>query len=163
MRTGLLTGTDYAVIIVYLMGMMGLGAWLSRRQKTSEDYFVAGRRMGWFVLSISCWVSLTSAGSMLGNPGFAYAHDLQLVPITWMILIPVVLIVIYGIVPVLHSLSLTTAYTYLERRYGLSVRMLGSVLFILLRGGWMTMVIYAPALALSAVVEIPGLTEQQEI
>ncbi len=163
MQTGLLSGIDYAAIIVYLLGMIGLGVWFSRFQKTSEDYFVAGRRMGWFVLSISIWVSLTSANSMLGCPGYAYKHDLQFVPVMWLLIIPIAIVVIYTILPVFHALSLTTAYTYLERRYGLSVRMIGSTLFILLRGGWLATVIYAPSVALSAVVDIPGLTEQQEI
>ena len=163
MQTGLLTGIDYTVIIIYLLGMVGLGLWFSRYQKTAEDYFVAGRRMGWFVLSISIWVSLTSANSMLGCPGYAYEHNLQFVPVLWLLIVPIALIVIYGILPVFHSLSLTTAYTYLERRFGLNVRMLGSTLFIFLRGGWLASVIYAPSVALAAVIDIPGLTELQEI
>lgn len=66
MNSGLLTNVDYAVIAVYLLGMIGLGFWISRRQKTAEDYFLAGRRMGWFILSISIWISICSANSMQG-------------------------------------------------------------------------------------------------
>ena len=163
MQAGLLTNIDYVVIVVYLVGMIGLGFWFSRYQKTSEDYFVAGRRMGWFVLSISVWVSLCSANTMLGAPGYEYAHDLQMIPVTVFLIIPIALVIIYAILPVFYTLALTTAYTYLERRFGLGVRLLGSSLFILLRGGWLATVIYAPSIALSAVIDIPGLTEPQEI
>ncbi len=162
METGLLTAGDWVVIGVYLIGMVVLGWWISKRQKTSEDYFVAGRRMGWFTLSISIWVSLLSANSMLGCPGYAYEHDLQFLPVMWLLPIPMSLVIIYTILPVFHALTLTTAYTYLERRYGLSVRMVGSILFILLRGGWLATVIYAPSVALSAVIDIPGIAEHQE-
>jgi len=162
MQEGLLTAGDWVAIGIYLIGIMVLGWWISKRQKTSEDYFVAGRRMGWFTLSISIWVSLCSANTMLGAPGYAYAHDLQFLPVVWLLVIPIAIIVIYTILPVFHPLSLTTAYTYLERRYGLSVRMIGSILFILLRGGWLATVIYAPSVALSAVIDIPGIAEHQE-
>ncbi len=59
------------------------------------------------------------------------------------------------VLPLLHPLRLTTAYTYLEKRFGLLVRCVGSALFILLRGGWLASVIYAPSLALSAVIPVP--------
>ena len=118
--------------------------------------------MGWFTLAVSIWVSLTSANSMLGCPGYAYEHDLQFVPVVWLLIIPIAIVVIYTILPVFHALSLTTAYTYLERRFGLNVRMIGSTLFILLRGGWLATVIYAPSVALSAVIDIPGIAEHQE-
>ncbi len=162
MEKGLLRPADWVAIGIYLIGMMVLGWWISRRQKTSEDYFVAGRRMGWFTLALSIWVSLTSANSMLGCPGYAYENDLQFVPVMWLLIIPIAIVIIYTILPVFHSLSLTTAYTYLEWRFGLSVRLIGSTLFILLRGGWLATVIYAPSVALSAVIDIPGLAEHQE-
>ncbi len=162
MQQGLLTAGDWVAIGIYLIGIVVLGWWISKRQRTSEDYFVAGRRMGWFTLAISIWVSLCSANTMLGAPGYAYAHDLQFLPVVWLLVIPIAIIVIYAILPVFHPLSLTTAYTYLERRYGLSVRMIGSLLFILLRGGWLATVIYAPSVALSAVIDIPGIPEHQE-
>ncbi len=162
MQKALLTAGDWVAIGIYLVGMVVLGWWISRHQKTSEDYFVAGRRMGWFTLAISIWVSLTSANSMLGCPGYAYEHDLQFIPVVWVLVVPIAIVVIYTILPVFHALSLTTAYTYLERRFGLNVRMIGSTLFILLRGGWLATVIYAPSVALSAVIDIPGLAEHQE-
>jgi len=162
MEKGLLTVGDWVAIAIYLVGMVGVGWWISKRQKTSEDYFVAGRRMGWFTLAISIWVSLCSANTMLGSPGYAYEHDLQFLPVALLLIVPIVIIVIYTILPVFHPLSLTTAYTYLEQRFGLSVRMVGSLLFVLLRGGWLATVIYAPSVALSAVIDIPGIAEHQE-
>ena len=53
MTTGYLTPIDYAVIGVCLAGLISLGVWLAKRQTSSEDYFVAGRRLGWFILAIS--------------------------------------------------------------------------------------------------------------
>ena len=61
------------------------------------------------------------------------------------------LFAIYLVLPLLYPLRLTTAYTYLGKRYSLPVRSAGSALFILLRGGWLASVIYAP----SGVIPLP--------
>jgi Na+/proline symporter len=159
--TKLLQTTDHVVIGVYLVGIIVAGSLFARGQKTSDDYFVASRRMHWFPLALSIWASLTSANSMLGAPSYGYSQDLQYVPLVLIGLLTAV-IVIYLILPILHGLQLTTAYTYLERRYSLPVRCLGSLLFMLLRGGWLASVIYVPSLALSAVIPIPLLDDLLE-
>ena len=155
----LLGTTDYVVIAVYLAGIIIMGSLFARGQKNSEDYFLASRRMHWFPLALSIWASLTSANSMLGAPSYGYSQDLQQVLPVMLIGLAGAVFVIYLILPLLHGLHLTTAYTYLERRYGLIVRCGGSLLFMLLRGGWLASVIYVPSLALSAVIPIEALDE----
>ena len=157
MQTQLLLPVDYVVILVYLAGIVTLGCWFARGQKNTDDYFVASRRMHWFPLALSIWASLTSANSMLGAPSYAYSQDLQQVPFAAFLGIGAAFVVIRLILPLLHRLRLTTAYEYLEKRYSLPVRCLGSVLFVLLRGGWLATVIYVPSFALSAVIPIHAL------
>gem|GEM_PF-605553 len=156
-RTQLLMPADYVVILVYLAGIIILGSWFARGQKTTDDYFVASRRMHWFPLALSIWASLTSANSMLGAPSYAYSQDLQYVPFSAFLGLLAAVIVIRLILPLLFRLQLTTAYEYLEQRYNLPVRCLGSLLFVLLRGGWLATVIYVPSFALSAVIPIHAL------
>ena len=153
-QTQLLASFDYVVIAIYLVGIIAIGSFLARGQKDCDDYFVAGRRMHWFPLALSIWASLTSANSMLGAPAYAYSQDLQQVPFAALAGLIVAIIVIRMVLPLLHGLKLTTAYTYLERRFNIVVRCVGSLLFILLRGGWLASVIYLPSLALSAVIPV---------
>ena len=152
--TELLSTGDYVVIVVYLVGVVAFGSIAARGQKTSDDYFLAGRRMHWFPLALSIWASLTSANSMLGGPAYGYSQDLQYVP---MLVVPILAAMFATclVLPLLYPLRLTTAYAYLEKRFSLFVRCVGSALFILLRGGWLASVIYAPSLALSAVIPLP--------
>lgn len=152
--TELLRTPDLVLIVVYLVGTIVVGSLLARGQKTSDDYFVAGRKMHWFPLALSIWASLTSANSMLGGPAYGYSQDLQYVPMALISLLGA-LFAVYLVLPLLHPLRLTTAYAYLEKRYSLTVRATGSTLFILLRGGWLASVIYAPSLALSGVIPLP--------
>ena len=153
----LLKPLDYVLIVLYLGGIVVMGSLFARGQKSSDDYFVAGRSMHWIPLALSIWASLTSANSMLGAPAYAYSQDLQQVPVAGLMGFISAVFVIYLILPLLHPLKLTTAYTYLEMRFNLPVRLFGSVLFILLRGGWLATVIYGPSLALSAVIPLPSI------
>ena len=157
-NTGLLNTTDYALIIIYLLGVVAFGSFMARGQKTSEDYFVAGRQMHWFPVALSLWASLTSANSMLGAPSYGYSQDLQQIPLVLASIVGAVFAA-HLVLPLLYPLALTTSYTYLEKRFNLLVRCLGSALFILLRGGWLASVIFVPSLALSAVIPIPRVDE----
>lgn len=153
-----LTWIDYSIILVYLLGTVAIGTWFHRRQKSTEDYFVASRRMHWIPLALSIWSGLTSANSMIGGPGYAYAHDLQQVWIVGEAML-VYVVVIYFVLPIIFPLKLTTAYTYLEMRFNLATRLFGSALFILLRFSWLAAVMYAPSKAIAAIIKLP-LSEQ---
>ena len=54
-------------------------------------------------------------------------------------------------IPFFMRLNVTSAYEYLERRFNYAARLMGASLFILLRLGWMSMVIYAASMALDGV------------
>ncbi|MBN1362897.1 MAG: hypothetical protein JW993_20025 [Sedimentisphaerales bacterium] len=72
-------GTTNAVILaVYLAGMVAIGLVLAGRQKTTEDYFLAGRKMPWLAVGMSMFASLTSATTYMGVPAFAYRHNVAM-------------------------------------------------------------------------------------
>lgn len=62
-----LNSVDYAVIVAYVMVLLGVGFWLQRRASASiEDYFLGGRRLPWWALGTSGmagWLDIT--GTML--------------------------------------------------------------------------------------------------
>jgi len=79
---GMLTefGTlNSVVLIVYLAAMILIGVVLAGRQKTSEDYFLAGRNMPWLAVGMSMFASLTSATTFMGVPAFAYSHNMAMI------------------------------------------------------------------------------------
>jgi len=148
----LVTG-DYLGIALYAIVVLGLGAWFARQQRTSTDYLLAGRSMGWFVVGISQLASLLSAISYLGNPGEAYAHDLSylLYSLCGYLSVP---IVIYFFLNFFYSLQLTSIYEYLERRFNYPTRVLAGLIFIAARLAWMATIVTAISLAME---ELTGL------
>ena len=67
-----LANADYGVLAVYLVVMVLVGMFFSRRQNSSSEFFLAGRSMGWFPIGISVMATLLSALSYSGVPGESY-------------------------------------------------------------------------------------------
>ena len=141
---------DYAAVVAYLLFTFGIALWFGRKQHDVDDFFVGGRRMPWFAVGLSILATLFSTLTYLGMPGItiksgigvysgylAAPFNIAVVTLLW--------------IPFFMRLRLTSAYEYLELRYNASVRLFGGTLFVLLRLGWMSMVIYAASMALNRV------------
>ena len=145
---------NWSVFIVYLVIIFILGAMFTSRQKSTDEFFRAGKRMGWFPIMISLIASIFSAISFLGQPARIYKSDATVIIGVFVASYFFLPIFAYAILPFYRKLDITTAYEYLERRFSLGVRCVGSGLFILQRLFWMALVCLAPSLVLSLVLGI---------
>ncbi|MBN2293019.1 MAG: sodium/solute symporter, partial [Pirellulales bacterium] len=145
---------DWLVFAGYLVMVMVIGSWFARRQVNTSEYFTAGKRVHWLPVSISILATVFSGISFIGHPARVYRYDSAMIawPFAMLITTP---IVIYVLLPFYSRLNVTTAYEYLEKRFGLNVRLIASSLFIGKRLFWMALVALAPSLALSAIVGLP--------
>ena len=141
------------VLVLYLALLVAIGAWSSRRSRSTEGFFLAGRRIPWWAAGISIYATQLSAITFLATPAVSYAGDWIVAAGTMMILVMAPIVVVFYL-PFYRRLGLTTAYEYLERRFSLAVRLFGSASFIAFQFGRMAVVVYLPALALSAVTGI---------
>jgi len=144
---------DYVVCVIYLLGISGLGSYFYfKGQKTTKQYFLADRSMGWLPVGLALMATLTSGVGYLGQPAGSVKYGLITL---WQILaLPLSYpVVVYVFMPFYHRLSVYTPYEYLERRFSVAVRALTSGLFIIWRITWMAAVIYAPAMVLSIVTD----------
>src|SRR5579863_2734179 len=69
---------DWLVILLYLGGIVLLGVWLGRDQKTTRDYFLGGRNIPWWGIGFSIVAAETSAVTIIGVPAIAYGTDMAL-------------------------------------------------------------------------------------
>jgi len=139
-----LSGLDWAIMALYGAAMLGVGWMASRRQKSSEEYFVAGRTMKPFMIGIALFSAILSPISYLAHPGEMIKHGP--VVLCGLIALPIVYVVVgYGLIPFFMRLPITSAYEILEDRLGVSIRLLGSTIFTLTRLVWMSLLIYLTA------------------
>jgi SSS family transporter len=145
---------DMVILLIYLAAMVWIGFRFAGRQKTSEDFFLAGRNMPWLAVAMSMYASLTSAVTYMGLPGLAYRSNVTLLAVAVVspLLAPILIYLFY---PVYRKLGITTSYEYIGIRFGATARKTAAALFLLARLGWMATVIYAPALALSIATGLP--------
>ena len=151
--SGQLASLDWIIIAIYLLVLLGMGFYFSTREHGTDDFFLAGRRIPWWAAGISIFATGLSAITFMAIPAKAYQTDWVFFIVNMGILV-VAPVVVYLFLPFYRRLGLTTAYEYLEHRFGLSVRLLGSGQFILAQVGRVSVVVFLPALALSAVTGI---------
>src|SRR6202521_4452504 len=60
---------DLVIIGLYFALIFGIGFYFSRKERTSEGYFLAGRNIGWFAIGASLFVSNISTEHFIGLAG----------------------------------------------------------------------------------------------
>ena len=144
---------DLAVIVVYLLGMAGMGFYFMRRNKDADAYFRAGGKLPWWVVSLSIYATMFSSITFISVPAMSYSGDMSyfILQLGIILMAPVV---VRWYLPFFRKLNLTSAYEYLEVRFNLPCRLFASAAFILFMIARAGIVAYLPALAITAVTGI---------
>ena len=133
---------DWIVIGLYMLSMIVIGWWYSRRNRDGGDYVVGGRKMNPVAVGLSFFVALFSTISYLAIPGEIVRYG----PIVFsgLLAYPVIYFLVgWFIIPPFMKLNVNSGNELLESRLGVAPRMLGVTLFLLLRLMWMAVIIYA--------------------
>ena len=149
-RTAAFGTLNLIVLGVYLSVLVAVGFYFSRRENATDDFFLAGKRIPWWAAGISIYATQLSAITFVSMPAVAYATNWIVYPGQLMILCFAPVVVLFYL-PFFRRLDVTTAYEYLEKRFNVVVRLFGSLSFVTYQFGRMAIVVYLPALALSAV------------
>ncbi|MBO0876425.1 MAG: sodium:solute symporter, partial [Pseudonocardia sp.] len=70
-------GADYAVIALYIVGMIGIGWFAVRLARTKSDYLVAGRRLGWVMYSGTMSALVLGGASTVGGVKLGYTYGIS--------------------------------------------------------------------------------------
>src|SRR5687768_17118477 len=125
--------------------------WKGRRQKRLEQYLLADRQLQWYTVALSVMATQASAITFLSTPGQAYTDGMRFVQ--FYLGLPVAMVILsITAVPIYHRLKVFTAYEYLETRFGVGMRAVTAILFLVQRGLGTAMTLYAPALIVSLVL-----------
>jgi len=147
-----LSTIDWIVLCTFTGFIVSYGTWKTRKSKGVDDYLRTGRSSSWWVVALSIMATQASAITFLSTPGQAYVDGMRFVQ--FYIGLPVAMIILsITAVPIYNKLNVYTAYEYLEIRFDLKNRVLGSILFLSQRGLAAGFTIYAPALVLSVILE----------
>ena len=144
---------NYLFLISYMIGLVIMGLYFSKREKGTDDYFLASRRVPWWASGLSVLGTGLSALTYISLPALVYATDWFTYPgYIGIILVPI--ITIYFYLPFFRRLNIVTVFEYLEKRFNLPVRLYGSAQFIIFQLVRISIVMYLPAIVLSTITGI---------
>lgn len=145
---------NWSVIVMYLLAMLAVGVYFTRRASTSTDsYFTAEGRIPAWAAGFSIYATTLSAITYMSTPEQAYLADWSYAAGN-LAIFAIVPLLVYFYVPFFRKLNVVTAYDYLEERFSPLMRVLGSVMFVGFHIGRIAVVIYLPTLAISAVTDM---------
>lgn len=150
----MISWVDQLIVLGYLLGLMVMGVYLSRQNKTKEDYMLAGRSMPWIPIALSVAATMISANGFIGAPGWAYTDGIS--PYMVNIGVPLaVFIVMTTSMPMFYSLKLTSVYEYVEMRLGPISRFIAVLGFMMNSLIQISSMVFIPALILNAITGWP--------
>lgn len=120
---------DWVIVAFYFLGLIGIVWWSSRKQKTTADFFLAGRNAGWFVVGTSLFASNIGSEHIVGlagngaTSGMAMAHyELH----AW-----IMILLAWVFVPFYYRSGVFTIPEFLEKRFDSKTRWILSVVSLI--------------------------------
>jgi SSS family solute:Na+ symporter len=150
---------DWAVLFVYLIGIVVLGYWVGRNNRKIDDFFLAGREMPWWAVGLSVMATQISAITFVSTTAQAYTDGMRFLVVYFALPFAMVILCL-TLVPFFYRAQVFTAYEYLENRFDLKTRTLTSLCFLIQRGMAVGVTLYAPSIVLAAIL---GLSEATTI
>ena len=146
---------DYIIVAAYLFGFLMLGNFF-KDNKNSSDYFLGGRSMSWFPLSLSTMATQLSAISFISAPAFVglkAGGGMQW--LTYEMAVPLAMIFILLVIfPPLFRSGVISIYEFVEQRFSRSTRMTLSIVFQISKALGTGVMVYTMAFILQAVLGI---------
>ncbi|WP_395768357.1 sodium:solute symporter [Aquirufa sp.] len=147
---------DLVIIGVYLLSMIGVGIYFSKRNRNSEQFTTASGQIPGWALGLSFYATFLSAITFLGDPGKSFGSNWN--PFVFSLSIPLAAWVASKLfVPFYRNGEAISAYSHLEERFGAWARTYAMVCFIMTQLARMGTIFYGLALTINALsgIEMP--------
>jgi SSS family solute:Na+ symporter len=123
---------DYLTFGLYLAVLCGIGFWAGRRKRTrSEDYFLAGRSLPWYIVGASFIASNISTEHFIGMIGAAYIYGISIAMYEWGN-INSFSVLIWLFIPFLLATKVFTIPEFLERRFNNFLRQFFAIMTVII-------------------------------
>ena len=122
---------DATLVVIYLLGVMGLGLWMSRGVKSTKDFFLAGKSLPWWAVAMSLVVSDIGAKDMIGVAADTYRYGVVMMNFDFIGCVLAMLVAAFLFMPFFWMAGIYTIPEYLGRRYNNYVRRFFAVVWTL--------------------------------
>ncbi|MBN2013306.1 sodium/solute symporter [candidate division KSB1 bacterium] len=123
-------GIDMFIVISYLVAIPAFGFYFKRFIKTGQDYFLAGRMLPFWVISMSIIGTQIGATDFVGAAGGAYRFGIAQAHFEWIGALPAMMISALLFIPYYWKAGVYTVPEFLGKRYNLTVRIMLAILWV---------------------------------
>ena len=144
---------DTSILILYAIALIGMGIYFLKKNKTSEQFMVAGRGIPAWAAGIAVMSAYTSSISYIAVPGKAFDSNwhplifaLSTLPVAWF--------VTKYVIPHYRRKKIISVYNYLEEKIGNWARIYASFSFVLFMVGRTAVILYLSSLLLTSFIDL---------
>lgn len=148
-------GIDLIIVIAYLIAIPVFGVYFRKYVKTEEDYFLAGKMLPWWVISMSIIGTNIGAYDYMGAAGGAYRFGIAQANYEWIGAIPAMVLSALLFVPYYWKAGVYTVPEFLGKRYNLAVRVIEAILWGAFLACVLGVFFWASGLMLNEYLSIP--------
>ena len=146
--------TDFIIVLIYILIVLSIGFYFRKKSKSSEEYFLAGRSIGWIAIGASLFATNISSEHFLGLAGTGSQSGLAVGQFEWLACL-ILLLLGWVFTPFYLKSGVFTMPEFLERRYNPAARYYLSTISII--GYVLTKIsiaLYAGGILLQAVIGV---------
>lgn len=145
---------NWSILVVYILGNLLLGALLSKKVKSADDFFLSDRSIPWWAIGISVVSTYVSALTFLGGPAWSYSEGMSVIAIHLNYQL-VIFFVITFFLPFFYNSGVASIYDYQEKRFGPASRSVLASVFLISQALTSAAVLYATSLVLEFITGFP--------
>lgn len=145
--------SDMIAIGLFLGAMAWMGVYFSRKNKSTEDYFLGNRSFPGWAVGLSMLGTSISSVTFLAIPAAAYILDYRQA-VTNLALPVAAILAIYIFIPFFRRGNATSAFEYLEDRYGMLVRVYAALCFVVLQAIRLALILYLVSIPVAAMLDV---------
>lgn len=125
-----LAGIDLAIILVYMVGVLALGAFFGKYVHSAGDFFLAGKALPFWAVGMSIVVSDIGATDMMAGAGATYKYGIAQANFDWIGSVPATFIAAFVFIPYYWRAGVYTIPEFLGRRYNGIVQTIMAVIWL---------------------------------
>ncbi len=126
-----LAAPDLVMVLLYVVFIVALGLYFAKRTKTTDDYFLAGRSLTWWLIGFSLFASNVSSSTLIGLSSSAFGSGISVYNYEWMAALVLIVFLVFFL-PFYLKTRVYTMPEFLERRFDQRSRYYFSALLVLM-------------------------------
>ena len=143
-----LSSIDALILVVYMLGVLAIGAFFSKYVHSAGDFFLAGKTLPFWAVGMSIVVSDIGAIDMVSGAGAAYKYGIAQANFDWIGSMPAMIIAAFIFVPYYWRSGVYTIPEFLGRRYNSALQLIEAIIWLLFLCSMLAIMLWTAAVFL---------------